>query len=218
MQLFDPLHFVIGVGPLAVYLLLIGILNYSRKPFLTTGSRDASALSVAIAGLVIVGPMELFMPPAAADRFAGFVWLLLLMFYGLCVSLVILLMRPRLIIYNVTVDQLRPLLMEIVHEIDKESRWAGDSLTMPSLKIQLHVETSPLRHVQLVSSGPNQNLDGWQVLEARLSEALTPIRSTRNPVGLGMIIVAGLIGMTCTVWMLSSPDSVAQSLSDMLRL
>jgi len=145
VQLFDPLHFVSGVGPLAVYLLLIGILNYPRKPFITTGGRDASALSVAIAGLVIVGPMELFMPPAAADRFAGFVWLLLLMFYGLCVSLVILLMRPRLIIYNVTIDQLRPLLMKIVHEIDKESRWAGDSLTMPSLKIQLHVETSPFQ-------------------------------------------------------------------------
>ncbi|MDG2467769.1 MAG: hypothetical protein P8M80_00690 [Pirellulaceae bacterium] len=219
MQLFDPLHFVIGVGPLAVYLLLIGILNYSRKPFLTTGSRDISALGVAISGLMIVGPMELFMPPAAADRFAGWVWLLLLIFYGLCVSLSILLMRPRLVIYNVSVDQLRPILMKVVHDIDKDGRWAGDSLIVPNLQIQLHVEpSSVLRNVQLVSSGPKQSLEGWLKLEERLNEALQPIQSLRNPVGLGMMIIAGLIGLTCTVWMLSSPAAVAQSLNEMLRL
>lgn len=218
MQLIDPLHFVIGIGPLAVYILLIGILNYSRKPFLTTGSRDSTALGVAISGLIIAGPMELFMPPTAADRFSGWVWLLLLMFYGLCVSLFILLMRPRLIIYNITVDQLRPILNDIVHDIDKESRWAGDSLTVPNLQIQLHLEASSLRNVQLVSSGPKQNLDGWFKLEEKLSAALKPIRSTRNPVGLGMIIVAGLIGVSCSVWMMTSADAVAQSLSEMLRL
>lgn len=218
MNFVDPLHFVIGVGPLAVYLLLIGILNYSRRPFLTTGSRDATALGVAISGLIIAGPMELFMPPAAADRFSGWVWILLLMFYGLCVSLCILLMRPRLVIYNISADQLRPILMAAVHEIDKESRWAGDSLSVPALGIQLHVEPSILRNVQLVSSGPRQNLDGWARLEQKLGEALAPIRSSRNPVGLGMMIIAGLIGLSCAIWMVSSPESVAQSLTEMLRL
>ncbi len=217
MTLVDPLHFVIGVGPLAVYILLIGLLNYSRRPFLTSGSRDATALGVAISGLVIAGPMELFMPPAAADRFSGWVWILLLMFYGLCVSLFILLMRPRLVIYNISADQLRPLLMEAVHDIDKESRWAGDCLMMPNLRIQLHVEPSILRNVQLVSSGPKQSLEGWLKLESKLAEALKPIRSSRNPVGLGMMIIAGLLTLTCTIWMLSSPQSVAQSLSEMLR-
>ena len=218
VTLVDPLHFVIGVGPLAVYLLLIGILNYSKRPFLTTGGRDATALGVAISGLIIAGPMELFMPPAAADRFAGWVWILLLMFYGLCVSLFILLMRPRLVIYNISVDQLRPLLMEAVQEIDKESRWAGDSLTVPNLGIQLHVEPSILRNVQLVSSGPKQSLDGWLKLEEKLTETLKPVRSSRNPIGLGMMILAGLIGLTGAIWMLSSPQSVAQSLSEMLRM
>ena len=216
--MFDPLHFVIGIGPLAVYLLLIGILNYSRKPFLTTGSRDSSALGVAIAGLVVAGPMELFMPIAAADRFSGWVWLLLLMFYGLCVSLCILLMRPRLVIYNISVDQLRPILTNVVHDIDKDSRWAGDSLIIPSLQIQLHVEPSSLRNVQLVSSGPNQSPEGWLKLETRLGESLKSIRSPRNPVGLGMMIIAALIGMTCAIWMYTSAETVAQSLTEMLRL
>lgn len=214
----DPLHFVIGAGPLAVYLLLIGILNYSKRPFLTTGARDATALGVAISGLVIAGPMELFMPPAAADRFSGWVWILLLMFYGLCVSLFILLMRPRLVIYNVSVDQLRPILMNVVQDIDKDSRWAGDSLTVPGLGIQLHVEPSILRNVQLVSSGPKQSLEGWLTLEQKLAESLKPMRSSRNPIGLGMMIISGLIGLSCAIWMLSSPESIAQSLSEMLRL
>lgn len=214
----DLLHFVIGVGPLAVYLLLIGILNYSKRPFLTTGARDSTALGVALSGLIIAGPMELFMPTAAADRFSGWVWILLLMFYGLCVSLCILLMRPRLVIYNISVDQLRPILMDVVKQIDKESRWAGDSLTLPSLDVQLYVEPSLLRNVQLVSSGPRQSLEGWLHLERKLAEALKPVRSSRNPVGLGMIIISGLIGVTCTVWMLSSREDIAQALSEMLRM
>lgn len=185
---------------------------------MTTGARDATALGVAISGLVIAGPMELFMPPAAADRFSGWVWILLLMFYGLCVSLFILLMRPRLVIYNVSVDQLRPILMNVVQDIDKDSRWAGDSLTVPGLGIQLHVEPSILRNVQLVSSGPKQSLEGWLTLEQKLAESLKPMRSSRNPIGLGMMIISGLIGLSCAIWMLSSPESIAQSLSEMLRL
>ena len=67
----DPLHFCIGVAPLAVYLLLIGLLNLSNKPFVTTGARDAAALGIGVSGLVIAGPMELFFPEGAASQFVG---------------------------------------------------------------------------------------------------------------------------------------------------
>ena len=106
----DPLHVCIALGPLAVYLFLLGLINLSRRPFLTTGARDAAALGVGISGFVVVGPMELFLPGAAANRFGGYVWLLLLAFYALCLTLWVLLLRPRLVIYNATAEQLRPVL------------------------------------------------------------------------------------------------------------
>jgi len=44
----DPLHFFIGAAPVAVYLFLVGLVNLSRRPFLTTGARDTAALGIGI--------------------------------------------------------------------------------------------------------------------------------------------------------------------------
>ena len=58
----DPLHLSIALGPLATYLMVLGVVNLSIRPFVTTGSRDTAALGLAISGLAIAGPMELFLP------------------------------------------------------------------------------------------------------------------------------------------------------------
>ena len=47
MQL-DPLHVIIALGPLAAYFVLLGLLNLSRRPLVTTGARDVAALEVAL--------------------------------------------------------------------------------------------------------------------------------------------------------------------------
>ena len=146
---------------MAVYLLLLGKINLSPRPFLTTGTRDALALSIAIGGFVIAGPMELFMPLAAAAQFKGLVWLPMILLYIFCVFLIVLLMRPRLVIYNVVPERLRPILSEVAHELDAETRWAGESLVMPNLGVQLAIESFPLmRNVQLVATGSEQEHPG----------------------------------------------------------
>lgn len=214
----DPLHFFIAVAPVAVYMLLLGVINLTGRPFLTTGARDAAALGVAISGFIIAGPMELFLPEAAANRFGPFVWLLLIAFYGLCLSLVVLLMRPRFVIYNVTPEQIRPLLAAVVTKLDKDARWAGDSVTLPSMDVQLHVESfGPLRNVQLVSSGPRQSYVGWRRLEIELHQALKPIRSGPNPYGVALLLVSAMIAVGTAAWMASDHQGVAQSLDEMLR-
>ena len=82
----DSLHFCIAIVPLAVYLLMLGLLNLRRHPFVTTGARDAATLGIGVVGFVIAGPMELFFPEGAASQFGAWVWLSLIVFYGLCVS------------------------------------------------------------------------------------------------------------------------------------
>jgi hypothetical protein len=214
----DALHFCIALGPLAVYFVLLGLINLSGRPFLTTGLRDTAALGVAISGFVVAGPMELFLPAAAASRFGPFVWLLLLAFYGLCLTLLVLLMRPRLVIYNVTTDQLRPILASVVAELDNEARWAGDSLVLPQLGVQLHVEPlANLRNVQLMACGPLQNYSGWRRLEETLAIALRSATSSRNPYGILLISLGALIAGTITMWMVNDRAGVAQALDDMLR-
>ena len=103
----DPLRLCIALSPLAAYVLLLGLINLSSRSLVTSGGRDLAALALGISGLVIVGPMELFFPEVAVERFGGYVWLMLLGLYGLLAVLLMLILRPRLVIYNMTVEQLQ---------------------------------------------------------------------------------------------------------------
>ena len=214
----DPLHFCIAVGPLAVYLLLLGVMNLRGRPLVTTGARDAAALGIGLVGFVIAGPMELFFPEGAASRFGGWVWLMLIVFYGLCVSLTVLLMRPRLVVYNVTREQVRPLLSEIATRCDSGSRWTGDSLIIPKLGVHLQLESVDwLKNVQLVASGNQQSFEGWSKFESELKTGLKNMKVRPSMLGYVMLGVSLTLAVCCCSWMLLDKTAVAQALDEMLR-
>jgi hypothetical protein len=218
MDALDPLHFCIAMGPVAVYCLLLGLINFRRRPFVTSGTRDALALGIAISGFAIAGPMELFLPTQAAHRFGPLVWVLMIAFYGLCLTLIVLLMRPRLVIYNSTVDQLRPILAGVVAELDKDSRWAGDSLSLPSLGIQLHIESfSMMRNTQLVASNRQQSYNGWRQLEISLTGALRDTQSGPNPYAIVLLSVSVLLTVAMAAWGMVQHEELARALRDMFQ-
>ena len=215
----DPLHLCIALGPVIAYLMLLGLLNCRRRPFLTTGARDLAALGIGVSGLVVAGPMELFLPELAANQFGSYVWPMMLALYGLCWTLLVLLIRPRLVIYNMTLHQLRPILSSVASELDPELRWAGDSLSLPTLHVQLHLETfSTLRCTQLISSGPAQSCAGWRKLEIRLAEALQATRTTINPYAMSLILLAIFMAVSVTFKMATNLELVQTQLREMLRL
>ncbi|MEQ8784866.1 MAG: hypothetical protein RIC55_01145 [Pirellulaceae bacterium] len=214
----DPLHFTIATGPLAAYFLLLGGLNLLQRPILTTGARDTAVLGIALSGFVVAGPMELFLPEAAAFRFGAWVWVLMLSFYFLCLVLVVLLLRPRLVVYNIAAEQLRPVLANVVAGLDKDCRWVGEILILPQLDVQLQIESSPLlRNVQLVAAGSRQSYAGWRQLEISLAEALSQSRGQSNPIGFALITLAVIITSGALLWMASDSQGVAQALNQMLR-
>jgi len=215
----DSLHLGIALAPLSVYLLLLGLINLSKRPLVTNGARDAAALGVGISGFAIVGPMELFVPEATAYFLQWLLWPLLLALYGLCLTLFVLLMRPRLVIYNIRPDRVRSILAELVNNLDPHARWAGECLIMPTLGVQLHVEASAaMRNVQLVSAGANQSYEGWVRLERTLSGTLREVPSDRNPYGFSLICFGILILVTITFRMVNDADTVADAFREMLRL
>ena len=212
-------HTCLALGPLAVYLLLIGAINLSRRPFLVSGTRDAGALGLAVSGFVIVGPVQLCLPEDALVRFGPYVWVLMLAFYALCLVLVLLLLRQRLVVYNISGNQLRALLAGLVDQLDSEARWAGDVLALPSLGVQLHLDSLAVtRNVSLTPVGANQDPLGWQRLESALAGALGRVPISQNPRG-AILVAAGLLiilGLGCAV--AYDPRAVAQGLFDMLRI
>jgi len=186
----DPLRLCLALGPVAVYMLVLGALNLSRRPLVVSGMRDTSALGLAVFGLILVGPLELFVPYAAVAHYGWYVWPLLLGFYAMCLVLTLLVMRPRLIVYNVSAEG-----------------------------VHLHFEPSVwMRNVSLVSSGGRQDHLGWRRLDQELSAALAPIELTRNPRGFSLLSAGTLILAWLVINIARDPQAVGQALIDLLRL
>ncbi len=214
----DTFSACLAFGPLAIYLVLLGLVNLSRRPLIVSGTRESLSLGLALVGLVVVGPMQLFMPEDAAVRFGQFVWLLLLGFYLLCLTLVIMISRPRLVVYNVSPEELRPALEAAVRRLDPEAVWAGKSLTLPSARLHLHVDSfPPLGSVTLVATSDEQSAGGWRRLELFLREALREIPVTVRPHGFWMLVTGALMLGALVFWVVDDPQTIAQGLQRMLR-
>lgn len=210
----DPFRLAIALVPVSAYVLLLGLVNLRRRPFLTTGGSDLAALGVAISGLVFVGPLELFRPEAATAELGNYIWLVLMMFYWLCLLLVVLFSRPRLVIYNIGVDEFHSVLAEAAARLDPEARWAGNSLTLPRLGVGLHIDSIDLmRNVTLASSGSRQNIEGWRRLARELAADLKPVRVKPNPRAVGLLLGALALLALSVTHMLSHPVELAQGMS-----
>ena len=212
----DTFRLCLALGPVAVYLLTLGGISLARRPFIVCGTRDTAALGLAVSGLFMVGPFELFYPHAASVMFGSFVWVFLAALYGLCLILLLLSQRPRLVIYNIAIDELRPLLADLVEKLDADGRWAGDSLSLPNLGVQLHIDCSTaMRNASLVSSGPIQSHSGWRKLESGLTAALRQFEVRRNGRA-ALLLAAGLAICGMLIHEIASdPQLVAQSMVEM---
>jgi hypothetical protein len=211
----DPFRLAIALVPVAAYMLLLGLLNLRRRPFLTSGGCDVAALGVAISGLMFVGPLELFRPEAATRPFGNYIWLFLVFFYWLWLVLVVLLARPRLVIYNISAEELHPVLAEVANRLDPTGRWAGNNLSLPGLGVQLHLDSLDImRNVSLVASGGRQNLDGWRRLVRELSHPLSSMRVKANPRAVGLLVVSTALFAICVTHLLIHPSELAEAMND----
>ncbi len=215
----DPFRLCLAFGPLAVYLLAIGSINLSRRPLVTNGARETIALGLAVSGLLFVGPVELFLPVPSAVFFGPYLWLLLAGFYGMSLLLIVLVQRPRINVYNITGEQFHHVLPALAVSLDPDTRFAGDCLLMPNLKVQLHVERfSPLRSISLVPAGERQNFQGWSDLERGLAVELAKVPVSRSPQGVILLIIS--VGMLFALGqqLVGDPLAVTESMRDMFRM
>jgi hypothetical protein len=146
------------------------------------------------------------------------VWLLLITCYVLFLTLYVLMSRPRIVIYNVSPEQLRPVLADVFGALEPEARWAGDAAFLPNLGVQLHVEANPvLRNVQLIATGTAQSYEGWGRLQSELAMRLRATTGARNLIGAGLILCGLLLVTMCAVWMVSDAELVAQSFHELIH-
>jgi hypothetical protein len=219
----EPFHQCLALGPIAIYLLLLGMINLARRPLVVSGGRDAATLGLAVSGLVFVGPMALLFPESVAIHFgpAGlkYLWLISVGVLAICLIMALLVLRPRLIVYNISVDQFRPILAEVVERMDPDARWAGDCLFLPGLGVQLHLESFGwMRNVSLVSSGPKQDYQGWSRLEAELAAALRGIEVPWNLAGLMLLSIGSVLVIGLAWAIIHDPQAIARTVFELLDM
>jgi hypothetical protein len=215
--LMDPFRLALALGPLGAYLLVLAAINLSRRPWLTTGARDTTALLIALSGLVAVGPLELLMPQYLPRQVGiSTAWLMWLGLYASGAALWVVLQAPRLVIYNLSIDELSPVLAEVAPAIDPEAHWAGETLLLPSLCVQLRVDHFPaMRNVTLAAVGQRQSPRGWRSLEAGLAQALAKTAVPVNPLGISLAAFGTAMLVLLTAKWVSDPQEVARSFRQM---
>lgn len=183
--------------PLGLYLLAIGGAHLSRRPVAIGGGWDWALLGVAVAGLMVVGPLALLQP---AMGNVPWTVILLLVLFVLLVALGALVSRPRLVIYNITLDQLRPLLADVVTTLDTSARWAGSTAALPARQLEVRIDGhGPWRTVSLVAGGERSGAEGWNELCRRLRQKLSGVRVRSSPWA-ALFLPLGAVMLMASCW------------------
>jgi hypothetical protein len=190
--------------PLAAYLLVLALVHVRSRPSTLAGSWDLLLLAAGTAGLVAAGPLALLQPVAGGTAWASG---MLLLATGLVFAAVLLAARPRLVVYNITLDQLRPLVAEVAAALDPATRWAGETAALPGRGIQIHLDgRGAMRSVSVVALGGRTSAEGWAEFSRRLRQSIRRLRVRRSPWamlfgGCGCLLVAA------AAWLAWPPDT-----------
>jgi hypothetical protein len=155
-------------------------------------------LATAVSGLVMAGPLALVQPALGATPWAT---VMLLLLFTLAVAVGILATRPRLVIYNITVEQLRPILAEVSSGLDGSARWAGESVALPTRGLQVLMDGHGLsKGVSVVVVGSRTSAESWTEFARRLRHAVGSLRVRRNLWGGTLAAVGIMIVMFAVGW------------------
>ncbi|MCO8123584.1 hypothetical protein NHH03_17700 [Stieleria sp. TO1_6] len=215
----EPIYLLIALLPLIAYLLLLGVIRLLGRVLITTGGRDIAALGFAVAGLVAIGPGELFFPTKAAGVFGPWVWFALATFYGLIVSLIALTSRPRLVVYGRTPKQMLDPLLQAAKELDPGATSDADSLQveLPKLRIHLRAAGQPgLDSASIESFEPIATSEFWDQLLGHLRDKSQSSSAPAQRRGGTMVAVATLLAAFALWHALAERQQVVEGFRDWL--
>lgn len=176
-----------------LYLLCVGLFHLRQRPVAVSGGLDLALLAAATAGPMIAGPLDILQP-------AGTVWpwrlVVPVVSFAFLTAIALLATRPRLVVYNVSLDRLRPVVAEIAARLDPEARWAGETVALPGRGVQVHLEgRGGMRSMSLVAIGAKTSPEGWADVTRRVRHAVRRVRVRRSPwaaafIGCGCLLLA----------------------------
>jgi hypothetical protein len=207
------LKVMINIAPIAVYFLVLGLLNSQAQPRIVSGQRDFVVLT-----LVFV-PMLVWPVPFLVAN--GFWWLLLIGLAAAAGGFAALLPRrlSSWVMYNLSEQRCRRHLENALHRLQVDYELADGSYLISSHGLEIHISSfSVLRNVTLHfsfdrSNPPAELLEGLrEVLQEELEKlALLPSAS-------GVCLLAlGVLLLMLPLWMINNHvDAVVEVITRLL--
>ncbi len=214
----EPFTLLLSLTPLWIHVLVSAVIRLSGRFCVSTGGREIAMLAFAVSGLIAVGPVELFFPMAAAAVFGPMVWLVLALFYVLCISLIILGTAPKLVIYGARPHDLAEPLMRAAKQLDNraEMNEAGLQVTLPTVGIHLRIAgQSSVDHAAVIAFEDNLSPKFWVALKLALHKEVAGIRVPRSR-GFVLTLAAILLGSFLASRILLMGPEVAQGFESWL--
>lgn len=188
--------------PLSFYLVFLGMINLSQKTRVLTGRQDLIALSFGVAGLLIVGPLHIFLPPAGMIRFGNHVWYPMVVLYLFGVLWISMISRPRLVFYNLNYEDFFRIFGYVIEREVWTDRRHGNVMQIKELGIQFEIlAVEATKNITLRATRAEQSNTGWRVLQKALQAELLSHSAAPNAYGwiyLACGFVVAAVGWTST--------------------
>lgn len=189
--------------PPSLWLLAIASRHLRRRPTVVGGAWDLGLQAAALAGLAVVGPLELLQPVGMRG-----LWRLLLpvILCALLAALAVLASRPRLVVYNASLEQVRPVVAQVAAGLDPGARWAGETVALPGRDVQVHLDgRGGMRSVSLVAVGTRTSPEGWAEFTRRMRAAMRRVPVRKSPWAAVFVALAGAFLAAAAVLAWRSP-------------
>lgn len=207
-QLDISMRVVTVIGPVAMYFLLLGLLNTRRNPQLLTGRQDFAMLMVAMSPLALQ-PMVHYLGGGTSVVFActilliGVVWLL----------------APRgrtWVIYNLPLKQGQELILKALESVGQTGRLTAGGVELPDRKGIVQIDSFPLlRNVSLRLTDGSDEI--WRAFEENLSGRLEKIEAQVSPMAVSLLLIATGMIVAPMVLMIHHGPEIVRILSDLLQ-
>jgi len=202
------LRIAAGVAPVALYFLILGLLNSRRHPQLLTGRRDA-ALLVAVLGPLFVLPVV---------NWAGASWLTLASVAAALGAGAFLLggRRASWVIYNLTVDQACGAVGQALEAMGMEFRREAGMFHLAGGDAAVRIDSFPLlRNVSVHVRGCDDRFA--RRFERALLGRLTAIRAETTPMALALLLVATAMLVVPLALVARQAGQIVRTLTDLLQ-
>jgi hypothetical protein len=195
------------VVPVALYFLLLGLLNTRRCPQFLSGRQDFAMLMVALSPLAL-GPIMYYFDGGAVTLLIGAIVLAGGIFY----------LAPRgrtWVIYNLTLDDGCRAILDVLDDMGKTARQAGSRIEIGDSRAVIEISSFPvLRNISLKFIGGNE--DFWRDFEARLAGRLERLEVEPSPMAVTLLLVATAMIVAPTALMVHHAPEIVRILTDLL--